>query len=141
MRNVQGYVSFKMLLALLLAFVVALIAAFILSSPLNPIFSLNKFDQNKWLEDVNAGKENNNLECQRGKMTQDLIDRVLTTKLSKTDVLNLLGEPTITSKNSLQYTIGWCGFNSDNSIYIEFNSEANAKPDGEYLQKAYLLKR
>ena len=74
-------------------------------------------------------------------MTQDLIDRVLTTKLSKTDVLNLLGEPTITSKNSLQYAIGWCGFNSDNSIYIEFNSEANAKPDGEYLQKAYLLKR
>ena len=141
MRNIQGYVSFKMILALAFVFIVALIAAFFLSSPSNPIFRLNKFDQNKWLEDTDAGKETNKLDCQRGKMTQDLIDRVLTTKLSKTDVLNLLGEPTITSKNSLQYAIGWCGFNSDNSIYIEFNSEANAKPDGEYLQKAYLLKR
>ena len=98
---------------------------------------LNKFDQNKWLEDTNAGKENNNLECQRGKMTQDLIYRILTTKLSKKDVLSLLGEPTVTSKNSFQYAIGWCGFNSDNSLYIEFDRFV----DGEYLQKAYLLKR
>ena len=141
MRNIQGYVSFKMILALAFVFIVALIAAFFLSSPSNPIFRLNKFDQNKWLEDTDAGKETNKLDCQRGKMTQDLIDRVLTTNLSKKDVLNLLGEPTVTSKKSLQYAIGWCGFNSDNSIYIEFNSEANAKPDGEYLQKAYLLKR
>ena len=145
MRNIQGYVSFKMILALALIFIVALIAAFFLSSPSNPIFRLNKFDQNKWLEDTDAGKETNKLDCQRGKMTQDLIDRVLTPKLSKKDVLSLLGVAEVVGKNSIQYPIGWCGFNSDNSLYIEFNidstHDSNAKPDDEFLQKAYLLKR
>ena len=141
MRNIQGYVSFKLIIVLAFVFIVALIAAFFLSSPSNPMFRLNKFDQNKWLEDVDAGKETNKLDCQRGKMTQDLIDRVLTTKLSKKDVLSLLGEASIISKNSLQYPIGWCGFNSDNSLYIEFNTILNTQSDGEFLQKAYLLKR
>ena len=137
MRKVQGYVSFKMLLVLVLAFIVALIAAFLLSSPANPIFRINKFDKNKWLEDSNAGKEDNNLDCQRGKMTQDLIDRVLTPKLTKRDVLSLLGEAKLVGKNSIEYPIGWCGFNYDSSLYIEFNTEFN----NEYLRKAYLLKR
>ena len=137
----QGYVSFKVILAIAIVFVIALIAAFFLSSPSNPIFRLNKFDQNKWLEDIDAGKETNKLDCQRGKMTQDLIDRFLTTKLSKADVLSLLGGAKLVGKNSIEYPIGWCGFNSDNSLYIEFVTEFNRKSSDEYLQKAYLLKR
>lgn len=137
MRNIKGYVSLKMILVLAFVFVLMLIAAFVLSSPSNPIFRVNKFDQNKWLEDADAGKERNKLDCQRGKMTQDLIDHVLTQKLSKKDVLSLLGEARLVGKTSIEYPIGWCGFNYDSSLYIEFNT----KNDEEYLQKAYLLKR
>ena len=137
MHKTQGYISFKLIFALVIVFILALIFAFILSSPSNPIFRINKFDQNKWLADADAGKESNKLDCQRGKMTQDLIDRVLTQKLSKKDVLNLLGDAKLVGKSSIEYPIGWCGFNYDSSLYIEFNTEF----DGEYLQKAYLLKR
>ena len=48
--------------------------------------------------------------------------------------LNLaLSDADILSKTSIEYPIGWCGYNYTNSVYIEF--------DGDHLQKAYLLKR
>ena len=133
MRINKDFFSAKVIVALLLIYATCVGAAVFLSSPTNPIFRLEKFNKTKWLQDVTAGRLDNKQDCTRGKMAQDLIDHHLTQDLTKTDVLSLLGDADILSKTSIEYPIGWCGYNYTNSVYIEF--------DGDHLQKAYLLKR
>ena len=120
----KDFFSAKVVVALLLIYATCVGAAVFLSSPTNPIFRLEKFNKTKWLQDVTAGRLDDKQDCMRGKMAQDL---------TKTDVLSLLGDADILSKTSIEYPIGWCGYNYTNSVYIEF--------DGDHLQKAYLLKR
>ena len=133
MRIKKSFFSAKVLVALLLIYAACVAAAVFLSSPTNPIFRLEKFNKTKWLQDAAAGRQDNKQDCTRGKMTQDLIDHHLTQGLTKSDVLSLLGDGNMISKSSLEYQIGWCGYNYNSSVYIEF--------DGDHLQKAYLLKR
>ena len=129
----KDFFSAKVIVALLLIYATCVGAAVFLSSPTNPIFRLEKFNKTKWLQHVTAGGLDNKQDCTRGKMAQDLIDHHLTQDLTKNDVLSLLGDADILNKTSIEYPIGWCGYNYTNSVYIEF--------DGDHLQKAYLLKR
>ena len=133
MRINKDFFSAKVIVALLLIYATCVGAAVFLSSPTNPIFRLEKFNKTNWLKDVTSGRLDNKQDCMRGKMAQDLIDHHLTKDLTKSDVLSLLGDADILSKTSIEYPIGWCGYNYTNSVYIEF--------DGDHLQKAYLLKR
>ena len=128
----KDFFSSKVIVALLLIYATCVATAVFLSSPTNPIFRLEKFNKTKWLQDTAAGRQDNKQDCMRGKMAQDLIDHHLTQSLTKSDVLNLLGDADILSKTSIEYPIGWCGYNYTNSVYIEF--------DGDHLQKVYLLK-
>lgn len=129
----KKFFSFKVIVILVLLYLASIGVALYISSPTMTIFKREKFDKNKWFEDAQAGKADNNNDCMRGKMAQDLIDRILTPALTKKDVLSLLGDAQMVSKNSIEYHLGWCGYNSQTSVYIEFN--------GDNIQKAYLLKK
>ena len=99
--------------------------------PNHDIFKKDKFDKSSWIQDVAAGKLDNKLDCQRGRMTQDVIDNVLIKELSKEDVVKLLGEPNSSGSMSFDYKIGWCTYIDPNSLRIDF--------DENRLVKAYIL--
>ena len=102
-----------------------------LFSPNHNIFKKDKFDKTLWSQDIAAGKLDNKLDCQRGRMTQDVIDNVLSKNLSKEDVVKLLGEPNSSGSTSFDYEIGWCTYIDPNSLRIDF--------DENRLVKAYKL--
>ena len=102
-----------------------------LISPNHNIFKKDKFDKTLWSQDIAAGKLDNKLDCQRGRMTQDVIDNVLSKNLSKEDVVKLLGEPNSSGSTSFDYEIGWCTYIDSNSLRIDF--------DENRLVKAYKL--
>lgn len=133
MKQNNEFLSFTKTAIAITAVAGLVTAAFIEFSPTNTIFKKQAFNKKLWLQDTQAGQLNNPLDCQRGKMVQDLINQQLTPSLTKQDVADLLGDAQPLGKDSIEYPIGWCGYNADNSLYIEF--------DGEHLRKAYLLKR
>ena len=100
-------------------------------SPNHDIFRKDKFDKTLWSQDIKAGEINNKLDCQRGRMAQDVIDNVLSKKISKDDVVGILGEPNTFSAMEFDYKLGWCTYIDPNSLHIEF--------DGNNLLKAYIL--
>ena len=102
-----------------------------LISPNHNIFKKDKFDKTLWSLDIAAGKLDNKLDCQRGRMTQDVIDNVLSKNLSKEDVVKLLGEPNSSGSTNFDYEIGWCTYIDSNSLRIDF--------DENRLVKAYKL--
>ena len=107
------------------------IVAYLVLSPDHDIFKKDKFDKSLWIQDVGAGKLDNKLDCQRGRMTQDVINNVLSKNLSKEDVVKFLGEPNSSGSTSFDYEIGWCTYIDPNSLRIDF--------DENRLVKAYIL--
>jgi hypothetical protein len=129
----KSFLSLKVVILLALLYLASIGVALYISSPTMTIFKRDKFDKAIWFADTQAGLQENKNDCMRGKMAQDLIDRILTPQLTKKDVINLLGDAQMVGKNSVEYPVGWCGYNSQTSVYIEFNRDN--------IQKAYLLKR
>lgn len=121
----------KVIAALVLIYLVFIAIIAFLFSPNHDIFKKDKFDKTLWLQDVAAGKLDNELDCQRGKMTQDVIDNVLNKDLTKEDVVRLLGEPNSLDPTSFDYEIGWCTYIDSNSLRIDF--------DENRLLKAYIM--
>ena len=112
---------FKILLCLGLIYLIFLVVIVYLFSPNHDIFKEDKFNKAAWVEDKLAGAFDNTLDCQRGKMTQDLIENVLSERFSEQEVINLLGEPNTSSSHRFEYAIGWCGYIDSNSVIINFN--------------------
>ena len=99
-------------------------------TPDHDIFKKDKFNKELWHQDVKANLLDNKNDCQRGKMTQDIIDNVLNRKLSRQDVINLLGEPVGSNSMRFQYAIGWCSYIDSNTLDIDFENDR--------LHKAYI---
>ena len=122
---------FKIVACLILIYLVFLAVILYIFSPNHDIFKKDKFDKTLWSQDIEAGNVNNKLDCQRGRMAQDVIDNVLSKKLFKDDVINILGEPNTSSAMEFDYELGWCTYIDPNSLRIEF--------DGNNFIKAYIL--
>jgi cbb3-type cytochrome oxidase subunit 3 len=125
------FVFIKTIAVLVLIYLVFVAVIAYLFSPDHDIFKKVKFNRSMWEQDVSAGMLDNKLDCQRGKMTQDIIDNVLVKNLSKEDVVKLLGEPDSLVFTSFNYEIGWCGYIDSNSLRIDF--------DDNGLLKAYIV--
>lgn len=122
---------FKVIVGLILIYIIFLAVVAYLFSPNHDIFKKDKFDKTLWSQDTAAGKLDNKIDCQRGRMTQDVIDNVLNKNLSKEDVIKWLGEPNGAGSTSFDYQIGWCTYIDSNSLRIDFNENR--------LLKAYIL--
>jgi hypothetical protein len=121
----------KIIVGLILIYAIFLAVVVYIFSPNHNIFKKDRFDKSLWIQDIAAGKLDNKLDCQRGRMTQDVIDNVLIKNLSKEDVVKLLGEPNSSGSMSFDYEIGWCTYIDPNSLRIDF--------DENRLVKAYIL--
>ena len=121
----------KIIVGMMLIYAIFLAVVAYLFSPDHDIFKKDKFDKTLWSQDTAAGKLDNEQDCQRGRMTQDVIDNVLNKNLSKEDVVKLLGEPNSSGSTSFDYEIGWCTYIDPNSLRIDF--------DENRLLKAYIL--
>ena len=124
-------VLFKISACLALIYIIFLAAIYFTLSPDHDIFKKDKFDEALWLQDIEAGNINNILDCQRGRMAQDVIDNVLSKKLSKNDIIRILGEPNTSNYMQFDYDLGWCSYIDPNSLRIEF--------DENNFLKAYIL--
>ena len=120
----------KIIAVLVLIYLLFVAVITYLFSPNHDIFKKDKFNKFMWTQDVAAGKLDNKLDCQRGRMTQDVIDNVLNKNLSKEDVVKLLGEPNSSGSTSFDYEIGWCTYIDPNSLRIDFDENG--------LLKAYI---
>ena len=107
----------KILAVLVLLYLVFVAVIAYIFSPNHDIFKQNKFDKTLWIQDTAAGRLDNKLDCQRGRMTQDVIDNVLNNSLSKEDVVKFLGEPNSAGSTSFDYEIGWCTYRSEFFTY------------------------
>ena len=124
-------VLFKISACLALIYIIFLAVIYFTLSPDHDIFKKDKFDKALWSQDIEAGNINNKLDCQRGRMAQDVIDNVLSKKLSKNDIISILGEPNTSNAMRFDYQLGWCSYIDSNSLRIEF--------DGNSFHKAYIL--
>ena len=124
-------VLFKISACLALIYIIFLAVIYFILSPDHDIFKKDKFDNALWSQDIEAGNINNKLDCQRGRMAQDVIDNVLSKKLSKNDIISILGEPNTSNAMRFDYKLGWCSYIDSNSLRIEF--------DGNSFHKAYIL--
>ncbi len=124
-------VLFKVSACLALIYVIFLAVIFFALSPNHDIFKKEKFDKALWLQAIEAGNVNNKLDCQRGRMAQDVIDNVLSKKLSKNDIISILGEPNTSNNMQFDYELGWCSYIDSNSLHIEFDENS--------FLKAYIL--
>jgi hypothetical protein len=121
----------KIIVGLILIYMIFLAVITYVFLPNHNVFKKDKFNKVLWLQDIEAGKLNNKLDCQRGRMTQDIIDNVLNNNLSKDDVIKLLGQPNTSSSIDFDYQIGWCSYIDSNSLRIEF--------DNNHFNKAYIV--
>ncbi len=94
--------------------------AWYLLTPDHDIFKSEKFDKKLWREDALANRLSNPKDCQRGRMTQHVIDTIRNAHLTRNDVINMLGEPDNSNSALFQYDIGWCGYIDPNTLDIEF---------------------
>ena len=124
-------VLFKISACLALIYIIFLAVIYFTLSPDHDIFKKDKFDKALWSQDIEAGNINNKLDCQRGRMAQGVIDNVLSKKLSKNDIISILGEPNTSNTMRFDYQLGWCSYIDPNSLRIEF--------DGNSFHKAYIL--
>ena len=129
----KRFFTLKVVVFLVVLYIASIGYALFISSPTTTIFKREAFNSNQWFEDIHAGKEDNINDCMRGKMAQNLINQYLTPNLSKKDITQLLGDADRLSQHSVEYQLGWCGYNSQTSLYIEF--------ENDQLKKAYILKK
>lgn len=94
--------------------------AWYLLTPDHDIFKSEKFDKELWQEDVLANQLGNPKDCQRGRMTQNVIDTVRYSHLTKDEIIHMLGEPNSSNADVIKYDIGWCGYIDPNTLDIEF---------------------
>lgn len=124
-------VLLKIAACLILIYLIVIAVIVYILSPDHDIFKKDKFDKALWSQDIEAGNVNNKLDCQRGRMAQDVIDNVLSKKLSRDDVIHILGEPNTSKAMEFDYKLGWCTYMDPNSLRIEF--------DENNFLKAYIL--
>lgn len=92
------------------------------------IFLSENFNRKLWQEDLMANRLDNPKDCQRGRMAQNVIDTILHSKLTKSEIIHMLGEPNKTTPDIFIYDIGWCSYIDPNTLDIEFmdNGQASA---------------
>lgn len=70
------------------------------------VFNSDSFEKSKWhaaISDENSGT------CYRGGMAKDIKDNLLSTKMTKHNIVALLGEPEANfTENEYQYDLGMC---------------------------------
>lgn len=84
------------------------------------IFSTSRFNDSEWKE---APSKDDDFSCFRGGMANDLKGRVLLPAMRRESVENLLGDPTRSEANKLEYNLGMCsGLRIDfDSLNVYFN--------------------
>lgn len=100
--------------------VIVMAVAWYLLTPDRDIFKSEKFDKKLWQEDVLANQLSNPKDCQRGRMTQHVIDTLRNAHLTKGEIIHMLGEPNSSNADVIQYDIGWCSYIDPNTLDIEF---------------------
>lgn len=87
------------------------------------IFGVDSFDKQAWHKKTTNEQD---ATCYRGGMAKDIIDRLLSSKATREDVVSLLGSPDGNStENSYRYVLGMCsGFGFDyDSLHVYFDGQ------------------
>ena len=87
------------------------------------VFGTLHFDERGWTASISNAEDAN---CFRGGMAKDLRDNVLSSKMAKEEVIDLLGRPSGSfTKQEYQYLLGMCsGFGMDyDNLHVYFDEQ------------------
>lgn len=119
-------------LGILVIAIVVVATVWYLIVPDSGIFKKDEFNKKLWQEDVMANQIKNPRDCQRGRMAQHVIDAIRSSRLTRSEVINMLGEPVNPGSYIFQYDIGWCGYIDPNTLNIEFTENG-------HVSEAYII--